>query len=85
MSRTPTFDKLPLEQKEQIKKAFDVCDTDASGTIDPVELKQVLKVLGEEGNEQQVKELLEEIDLDNNGLVSLNEFTEAMAIWMTEK
>ncbi|KAL9652662.1 hypothetical protein ABK040_003965 [Willaertia magna] len=85
MSKTPTFDKLPLEQKEHIKKAFDVCDSDNSGSIDPVELRQVLKILGEEASEQQVRELLDEIDLDGNGLVSLNEFTEAMAIWMTQK
>jgi Ca2+-binding EF-hand superfamily protein len=41
------FDKLSDDQKEQIKAAFDICDSDQNGFIDIDELKEVLRALGE--------------------------------------
>jgi Ca2+-binding EF-hand superfamily protein len=41
------WDKLTDDQKEQIKAAFDICDSDQNGFIDIDELKEVLRALGE--------------------------------------
>jgi Ca2+-binding EF-hand superfamily protein len=41
------WDKLSKEQRDQITQAFEICDSDGSGTIDKDELKQVLLALGE--------------------------------------
>lgn len=38
--------KLTEEQKEVLKQAFDLFDTDGSGTIDEKELRDAMKALG---------------------------------------
>jgi Ca2+-binding EF-hand superfamily protein len=77
------FSTLSPDQQEQIHQAFLICDTDGNGCIDLQELKEVLKVLGEEGTEQQAKDLMKDIDTDGNGTISFDEFKEAMAGWWT--
>jgi len=75
------------EHKNQLipsPTAFKQCDKDGNNFIDVTELKEILRALGEEGTDTQAKELMKEIDDDQNGLISFDEFKEAMASWMSQ-
>eukprot|EP01027_Heterolobosea_sp_BB2_P009494 GEZU01013981.1.p1 GENE.GEZU01013981.1~~GEZU01013981.1.p1 ORF type:complete len:107 (+),score=9.89 GEZU01013981.1:101-421(+) len=72
--------KLTPDQQEQIAQAFEICDADASGSIDLSELKGVLAALGENTTDEQAKELMTEIDTDGNGQISFEEFREVCRI-----
>jgi calcium-binding protein CML len=66
---------------EQLLFNANALDSDNSGSIDVEELKQVLVALGEEATDQQAKDLMHDIDKDGNGVISFEEFREAMAVW----
>ena len=49
-----TKKELIEEQKQEIKEAFDLFDTDGSGSIDPKELKAAMQSLGFEAKNQTI-------------------------------
>ena len=65
---------LPIEEVKDIKVAFDVFDSDSSGTVDPKELKAAFEQLGFEGNNKFVYQILAELDDDNSGGIDFAEF-----------
>lgn len=56
---------LTQEQKEEIKEAFDLFDTEGSGKIDAKELKIVMRALGFEPKKEEVRNII--LDLDREG------------------
>lgn len=77
-------------QKSEIKEAFDLFDTEGSGTIDARELKVALRALGFEPQKDEIKRLLNEVDKsgterDAAGKIDFNEFLEIMTLKMSEK
>lgn len=66
--------ELTEEQKEVIKEAFMLFDTDGSGAIDAKELKEALRCLGFEATNADVKAMMTELDLDGSGNIDLDEF-----------
>ena len=46
--------ELNEEQKAEIKEAFDLFDTDGSGSIDPKELRAAMQSLGFEAKNQTI-------------------------------
>lgn len=46
---------LTIEQKEDLKTAFNLFDTDGTGTIDSKELKVALRALGFEPKKDEMK------------------------------
>lgn len=46
---------LTQEQKEEIKEAFDLFDTDGTGKIDARELKVVMRALGFEPKKEEIR------------------------------
>eukprot|EP00919_Chromeraceae_sp_WS-2016_P015489 GHVR01036488.1.p1 GENE.GHVR01036488.1~~GHVR01036488.1.p1 ORF type:complete len:200 (+),score=35.19 GHVR01036488.1:95-694(+) len=62
-SKPPT--ELKEEQRAQIKEAFDLFDTDGTGTIDAKELKVALQALGFEPRKEELKRLVNEVDRGN--------------------
>ena len=71
--------EITEEQKQEIKEAFDLFDTDGSGTIDAKELKVAMRALGFEPKKEEVRKLLQEMDRDGSGTIEFSEFMEAMA------
>merc|ERR1711988_777523 len=63
------------EQKAEIKEAFDLFDTDGTGTIDAKELKVALRALGFEPKKEELKKLVSDF----------NKFLEIMTAKMNEK
>ena len=48
----------------EFKKAFELCDKDGVGTITTKQLGTVLRALGQNPSEHELKDMLNEIDVD---------------------
>merc|ERR1712012_312376 len=77
--------ELTEEQKQEIREAFDLFDTDGSGTIDAKELKVAMRALGFEPKKEEIKLMISDIDKDGSGTIDFNEFLEMMTTKMSEK
>ncbi|KAF0693989.1 Aste57867_15102 [Aphanomyces stellatus] len=64
-----------LMQGSDIKAIFNEFDTDRSGSIDPRELKELLRALGQDVDEAQLRNIMTIIDTSGDGLVTLDELT----------
>lgn len=65
-------------QVEEITKAFKVFDRDNSGTISRDEIRNVLKACGEDIDEDELQSMIQKIDTDGNGIISIEEFAMVM-------
>ena len=61
--------ELTEDQKQEIREAFDLFDTDGSGTIDAKELKVAMRALGFEPSKEAIRKLISQIDKDGSGTV----------------
>merc|ERR1712097_98713 len=84
MSRRAGMKKKPgqltEEQLDEIREAFSLFDSDASGMIDIRELKAAMRALGFE-----LKKMVNDIDNDGNGTIEFAEFLMMMTAKMGEK
>uniref|UniRef100_A0A0R0INJ2 EF-hand domain-containing protein n=1 Tax=Glycine max TaxID=3847 RepID=A0A0R0INJ2_SOYBN len=51
---------LTTQKKQEIKEAFELFDTDGSGTIDAKELNVAMRALGFEMTEEQINKMIED-------------------------
>merc|ERR1712110_931349 len=70
---------LKQDEIEEIKEAFDLFDTDQSGTIDLKELRGAMASLGYESKNETVFTMLQELDKDGNASLDFEEFLELMS------
>lgn len=63
---------------EEIQKAFRLFDSDETGKISFQNLKRVAKELGETLSDEELREMIEEADLNGDGLVDEKEFLRIM-------
>ncbi|KAL2077106.1 hypothetical protein ACEWY4_026610 [Coilia grayii] len=73
------------EQKQEIREAFDLFDTDGSGTIDVKELKVAMRALGFEPKKEEIKKMIADIDKEGSGTIDFNDFLCMMTKKMSEK
>jgi calcium-dependent protein kinase len=69
--------KEALLSKNNLDNAFRVFDTDGSGKINAMELKEILGN-GAQGNNPVWEELIKEVDQNGDGEIDANEFKEMM-------
>ena len=69
--------KLSAEQTEELKKAFAVMDANKDGVVTKVELKTLLKGLGEEVTDEVVDEMIKIADENGDGKIQFEEFVKA--------
>merc|ERR1712107_480601 len=69
---------LTQDQVEEIKEAFDLFDTDGSGSIDVNELKVAMKALGMDAKSEEIRKLINDIDSDGDGTIDFDEFLAMM-------
>merc|ERR1712093_653257 len=69
---------LSEEQVEEIREAFNLFDTDHSGSIDYRELKAAMRALGFEVKKEELKKMITDIDADGSGNIEFPEFLEMM-------
>lgn len=77
--------ELTEEQKQEIKEAFDLFDTDGIGTIDVKELKVAMRALGFEPKKEDIKKMIADIDKEGSGTIDFSDFLGMMSSKMTEK
>eukprot|EP00916_Digyalum_oweni_P009466 GHVL01015981.1.p1 GENE.GHVL01015981.1~~GHVL01015981.1.p1 ORF type:complete len:173 (+),score=46.31 GHVL01015981.1:56-574(+) len=73
------------EQKQEIKEAFDLFDTDGSGSIDAKELKVAMRALGFEPKKEEVRKMISDVDKDGSGTIEFSDFLEMMTQKMSER
>merc|ERR1712179_654865 len=60
--------------KEEIDRVFKLFDKDRNGTLEADNLSRVCKELGEDMPEEDVREVIQRMDLDGDGAVGLDDF-----------
>ena len=71
------MNRLSSEQAAELKKAFEVMDTNKDGFVTKDELKSLLKGLGEDVTDDVVDEMIKIADANGDGKVDFNEFVQA--------
>merc|ERR1712193_528225 len=69
------------EQKQEIKEAFDLFDTDGSGSIDSKELKVAMRALGFEPKKEEIQKMISDVDDDGSGTIEYEEFLKAFRLF----
>ena len=77
--------ELTEEQRQEIKEAFDLFDTDGSGSIDAKELKVAMRALGFEPKKEEIKKMIADLDTEGNGVIDYNDFLDLMTVKMAER
>ena len=65
---------LTEDEIEEIKEAFDLFDTDGSGSIDPKELRAAMQSLGFEAKNQTIYQMITDLDKNKSGNIDFEEF-----------
>src|SRR4028119_805036 len=70
------LEKKAITEEEVAKlwEAFQVFDGDGTGAISSEELGQVMRSLGQSPNETELREMIEEVDVDLSGSIDFEEF-----------
>ncbi|MUG93656.1 histidine kinase [Scytonema sp. UIC 10036] len=69
---------LSDEQVEKLWAAFKVFDEDNSGTISTEELGQVMRSLGQNPSDTELRDMIKEVDVDLSGSIDFEEFKALM-------
>ncbi|KAL3522000.1 hypothetical protein ACH5RR_014834 [Cinchona calisaya] len=80
---TATMHRHRLERDEHLYKAFQYFDKDHSGFITRDELESAMKDYGM-GDEDTIKEIISEVDTDNDGRINYEEFCAMMRSGTTQ-
>eukprot|EP00262_Sarcandra_glabra_P010769 TRINITY_DN261_c0_g1_i3.p1 TRINITY_DN261_c0_g1~~TRINITY_DN261_c0_g1_i3.p1 ORF type:complete len:545 (+),score=110.18 TRINITY_DN261_c0_g1_i3:114-1748(+) len=80
---TATMHRHKLEREEHLFKAFQYFDKDKSGFITRDELELAMKDYGM-GDEASIKEVISEVDTDNDGRINYEEFCAMMRSGTTQ-
>jgi Ca2+-binding EF-hand superfamily protein len=75
---------LTEEDIEEIKEAFDLFDSDGSGTVQPRELKNAMVSLGFEAKNATLFHTICELDKDGSGEIEFDEFLNMMSSQMSD-
>eukprot|EP01029_Cantina_marsupialis_P028283 TRINITY_DN775963_c0_g1_i1.p1 TRINITY_DN775963_c0_g1~~TRINITY_DN775963_c0_g1_i1.p1 ORF type:complete len:161 (+),score=54.48 TRINITY_DN775963_c0_g1_i1:87-569(+) len=86
-SRNKKYERpgLSNEEIEEIREAFNLFDTDGSGSIDPKELKAAMQSLGFEAKNATIYQMIGDIDKDGSGNIDFDEFLDMMTAKMSDK
>ena len=71
-------ENLSEERITEFKAAFELFDKDRDGAINNKELGTVMRNLGQNPSEEELKQMINEIDFDKNGVIDFNEFSYLM-------
>ncbi|OAQ60462.1 EF-hand domain-containing protein [Pochonia chlamydosporia 170] len=78
-------DAVDNEQVSEIKKAFSFFDKDGDGKITTEELGTVMRSLGLNPSESELKDMINEVDADNSGTVEFPDFLAMMGRKTSDK
>ena len=66
--------ELSEDQRQEVKEAFDLFDTERNGFIDYHELKVILRALGFEAKKADILSTLREYDTEETGKIEFTDF-----------
>jgi len=72
---------MDMNDMDKLTKAFKEVDADGSGKIDITELRELLKKVGYNPTEEQMKTLLKTYDTNNDKVIDFDEFRKMIADW----
>ncbi|XP_064623006.1 calmodulin-like [Lineus longissimus] len=78
MIKEADTDKDGLVNYEELKNAFDYFDMDKDGSITCEELGTVMRRLGQNPTNDELKDMIHEVDEDGNGKIDFEEFLQMM-------
>ncbi|KAI8646221.1 hypothetical protein BD408DRAFT_410404 [Parasitella parasitica] len=67
-------DQLNEQQLSEYRESFSLFDKDGNGVIDIKELGQVMRSLNRKPTEEELKDMINEVDADENGTIDFDEF-----------
>jgi len=67
-------EQLTDDQIQEFKEAFALFDKDGNGTITAKELGAVMRGLGQNPSEEEIRTMIDEVDTDCNGSIEFDEF-----------
>ncbi|ELK35374.1 Centrin-2, partial [Myotis davidii] len=77
--------ELSPQQIQELRQAFDLFDTDATGAIDVRELKVVMRAMGFEPKKEEIMKMISEIDAEGTEKMNFNDFLTVMTQKMCKK
>ncbi|XP_067424567.1 centrin-3 [Emydura macquarii macquarii] len=77
--------ELTEEQKQEIKDAFELFDTDKDKAIDYHELKVAMRALGFDVKKADVLKILKDYDRDATGKITFEDFNEVVTDWIMDR
>jgi len=85
--RKLTYERPGLTEDEidEIREAFNLFDTDGSGTIDPRELKAAMQSLGFDSKNPTVYQMIAELDREVSGAIDFEDFLDAITSKLGDK
>lgn len=66
--------ELSEEQRQEVREAFDLFDTEGSGTIDAKELKVAMRALGFVTTKDEIRRMIKDVDAEETGSISFTQF-----------
>ena len=76
-------DQLSPELKSELKEAFSLFDKDNDGIIDTNQLKPLMRSLGQNPSEAEIKDMINKLD-DCNGTIDFSDFLTIIASKLKE-
>ena len=76
---------LSEEQRQEMKEAFELFDTDKSGRIDYHQLKVSMRALGFDVRKAETLRLMKEFDRGETGFISYADFVDIMTVKLAER
>nr|XP_060634956.1 uncharacterized protein LOC132776873 [Anolis sagrei ordinatus] len=77
--------ELSEDQKQEVKEAFDLFDTEGNGTIDIKELKVAIRALGFEPKKEEIRKMIAELGKEGSSVIEFEDFLTMMTKKMSEK
>ena len=68
------FNNISQNKKKEYKSIFDLYDSNKDGSVNSAELANILKSIDINASDEEIKEIIEEIDLEGNNEVNFENF-----------
>ncbi|KAH3848236.1 calmodulin-beta-like isoform X1 [Dreissena polymorpha] len=81
---SPEMAEITPEMEAEFRTAFDMFDKDGDNTISARELGTVMRSLGQNPTEQELRDMINEVDMDGSQTIDFGEFCMMMLKRMNE-